>query len=210
MAENGPTIISRAEARTFDLPRYFTGKPCKRGHIAERTIRNKTCVACDLARKVDNPTVKARLKAYYRANRNQVLAQSKTYQEANAKTIRAKRKVHREANKERINAKIAEWAKANPEKRRAKERNREARERGAEGSHTGEEITALLIRQRHRCAAPGCAASLRKVYHADHIQPLAKGGSNRISNIQLLCVAHNQAKSDRDPIEWAQSLGRLL
>ena len=28
------------------LPRYFTGKPCKRGHVAERYSSTRTCVMC--------------------------------------------------------------------------------------------------------------------------------------------------------------------
>lgn len=28
------------------MTRYFTGKPCKRGHIAERLISNRACVDC--------------------------------------------------------------------------------------------------------------------------------------------------------------------
>lgn len=27
-------------------PRYFTGKPCKRGHVAERYVSTRTCVEC--------------------------------------------------------------------------------------------------------------------------------------------------------------------
>lgn len=30
--------------------RYFTGKPCKRGHIAERHISNRNCVVCERAK----------------------------------------------------------------------------------------------------------------------------------------------------------------
>lgn len=43
-----PAIISRAEARTLGLTRYFTSRPCKRGHVAERYVSNLTCSACDL------------------------------------------------------------------------------------------------------------------------------------------------------------------
>jgi hypothetical protein len=31
-----PDIIGRDEARALGLKRYFTGKPCKHGHVAER------------------------------------------------------------------------------------------------------------------------------------------------------------------------------
>jgi hypothetical protein len=31
-------IISRKEAKAAGLTRYFTGKPCKRGHVVERRV----------------------------------------------------------------------------------------------------------------------------------------------------------------------------
>jgi len=42
-------IISRAEAKAKGLKRYFTGKPCKHGHVAERQVFNATCVDCQRA-----------------------------------------------------------------------------------------------------------------------------------------------------------------
>ena len=42
-------IISRAEAKAKGLKRYFTGKPCKHGHVAERQVFNATCVKCERA-----------------------------------------------------------------------------------------------------------------------------------------------------------------
>ena len=39
-------IISRKEAKEKGLSFYFTGKPCKHGHIAKRRIANNLCVAC--------------------------------------------------------------------------------------------------------------------------------------------------------------------
>ena len=41
-----PQIISRAEARARRLKRYFTGKACKRGHVAERRVSSWDCVVC--------------------------------------------------------------------------------------------------------------------------------------------------------------------
>ena len=38
--------ISRKEARKAGLKRYFTGRLCKRGHIAQRQISNGCCVIC--------------------------------------------------------------------------------------------------------------------------------------------------------------------
>lgn len=38
--------ITRQEAQAKGLKRYFTGKPCSKGHTAERYTGNKTCVVC--------------------------------------------------------------------------------------------------------------------------------------------------------------------
>lgn len=42
----GPAVISRDEARAAGAIRYFTGQPCKHGHMAERYVTNTTCVTC--------------------------------------------------------------------------------------------------------------------------------------------------------------------
>jgi len=39
-------LITRQAAISQGLARYFTGKPCKHGHIAERYTGNKTCCVC--------------------------------------------------------------------------------------------------------------------------------------------------------------------
>lgn len=195
-------VILRADAKAAAAKRYFTGLPCKAGHIAERLVTDKTCVECDRLRHVDNPAAKARLSAYYRRNRTRMLEQAKAYVAKNYEAIQAKRKAHRNANKTRINIEIAAWAKANPEKRRAKERAREARERGAEGTHTATDVNALKISQEGVCAAIHCFQELVLGFHVDHIMPIARGGSNWPCNLQLLCPTCNQAKHARDPEEW--------
>lgn len=39
-------IVTRAQARASGLKRYFTGTPCKHGHIAERLVVNGSCYEC--------------------------------------------------------------------------------------------------------------------------------------------------------------------
>ena len=38
--------MTRIESIALGLKRYSTNKPCGRGHIAERYVRNKSCVTC--------------------------------------------------------------------------------------------------------------------------------------------------------------------
>lgn len=104
------------------------------------------------------------------------------------------------------------WGKDNPEKlrciRRNTTRNRRAKIKNAEGSHTRKQILELLKKQGFKCV--NCNASIKKAYHADHITPLKLGGSNYITNIQLLCQPCNSHKQAKDPIKWARENGRLL
>jgi hypothetical protein len=48
-------IITRQEAKEKGLSRYFTGKPCKHGHMSERTVCNSGCVECKNVWKKENP-----------------------------------------------------------------------------------------------------------------------------------------------------------
>ena len=41
-----PPIISRQDAKAKGLIRYFTGKPCKHGHVAERFVCDRGCARC--------------------------------------------------------------------------------------------------------------------------------------------------------------------
>ncbi len=40
-------IITRAEALERKLKRYFNGKPCPQGHIAERATQSGVCLVCN-------------------------------------------------------------------------------------------------------------------------------------------------------------------
>ena len=43
-------VISRAQARKQKLAHYYTGKPCKYGHVTERAVRNCDCMLCERIR----------------------------------------------------------------------------------------------------------------------------------------------------------------
>lgn len=40
------TILTRQQALAIGFSRYFTGRPCKNGHIAERYTAGRSCIVC--------------------------------------------------------------------------------------------------------------------------------------------------------------------
>ncbi|RWZ87313.1 MAG: hypothetical protein EO766_12370 [Hydrotalea sp. AMD] len=67
-------IISRKEAREQGLIRYFTGVPCKHGHMSEKLTSSATCLECirlDSAksRKEDWPRVHKHYKKYAKTHK---------------------------------------------------------------------------------------------------------------------------------------------
>ena len=68
----------------------------------------------------------------------------------------------------------------------------------------------VLIRKAQKDKCANCKAVLSGKGELDHIMPIARGGLHEDGNLQLLCRPCNAAKSDRDPLEFAQANGRLL
>lgn len=84
----------------------------------------------------------------------------------------------------------ARWSRENPGKNSARVQRRRARKLEAIGSFTNDELSAIWMRQRGRCATCKCDGKLT----IDHIVPLVLGGSNYAVNIQLLCKPCNSSK----------------
>lgn len=138
----------------------------------------------------------------------------KQYQQNNQEQIAERMKQYQQANKEQI-AEYNKQYRQTPKGKavdKAKSHNRRAAKLNNGGKHTAKEILALFKLQSGKC--PYCKTKLSKSgsnkYHVDHVMPLSKGGTNDISNIQLLCPKCNMSKSDKLPEEFAQQHGKLL
>lgn len=197
---------SREEAKASGSKRYFTGKPCKHGHIAPRYTINSACVVCTLEskqrRKQNDPEA---WREIARAERRRAFEKDPERVRSHTRNFMRR---WRAANPEKARQMMKEWRAANPEKAREHDANNSAKRRLAEGRHTTADVKRRLLLQGFKCA--DCGKSVKSEYHVDHITPIALGGSNWPSNLQILCPSCNQHKHAKHPLDWAKEKGRLV
>lgn len=203
-----PEIISRKDAMAKGLKRYFNGRACPHGHVAENYVRGECVVCADI-----------RISAYGAANRERLNQKQKARHAADPEKSRAIAAKYREANREKDISRQAEWREKNQlwlkqyritarDIINARTRLRRSRKRASGGNHTVADIQRIYDEQRGKCAC--CRTKVGKKFDVDHIQPVSRGGSNAARNLQILCGTCNRKKHAKDPIEFMQSLGMLL
>lgn len=231
--------ISREEARSSGSMYYFTGIACKHGHFSKRYTVSKSCYACARAHYSDNKdhildqkkqyrldnieAFKKKDLEYNRSNKGKIKDRNSEYYIRNSDAAKLAAKKYREENPEKIyesNQKnyreniearkdyAREYHAANPGIQRAANQKRRSRLKGADGSFTAVQIRSLMKCQVGKCIY--CKSRILDFYHIDHIIPISKGGSNWISNIQLLCKTCNLSKHDKMPWEFAKTRGLLI
>ena len=130
------------------------------------------------------------------------------YRSAYPEKVRQCKAKYRAANPDKLRECNAKRYASNPIAFRVYGQNRRAR-KIEKGGKLSKNITAKLMKlQRGKCAC--CGLPLGDNYHQDHIMPLALGGENIDSNMQLLRAACNLQKSAKHPVEFMQSKGFLL
>ena len=92
-------LISRKQALAEGLSHYFTGKPCKFGHIAPRNTGSSNCHECwrnstKAKRDSDPEAYREYRRADYAQNKEAILAGQKRYRAANWAEIYARRKAN--------------------------------------------------------------------------------------------------------------------
>ncbi len=179
------TPSSRSEALATGARRYFTGKPCKHGHVAERFAYG-VCVECDKAwNKRRNQLVKGTLKEKERC--------------------RLKAAKQRAENPEKLNERTRAWRAKNPNAGSDYRRAHLARYAAHAMSRYAGLKTATPPWSEKVCilAVYNIAARLRSVgvdVQVDHIVPL-KGkivsGLHVRDNLRIAPSVENQRKNNR-------------
>jgi hypothetical protein len=217
--------VPRRSALSEGLPRYFTGIPCKNGHVAQRLTKNRECIACALARSASDPRKADRTLASARRHQKERTARQGAKYWSDPESSRAYNRAHRANNieaallaeaKDRANRRVealaysrlryatnkaavraasSKWAKAN----RAKVAERTARRKAAK-------LTATPQWVDHAAIAGFYAVAQRMTvdtgirHEVDHIVPLqglAVSGLHVPWNLQVITQSANARKRNK-------------
>lgn len=203
--------------------------PCRKCVAAtKRAYRkaNPDKVAADKKRDYEKrkEAIREYHKQWYQSNIEQQRAYKKQYSLDHAEEARERASIWYANNKKRasksnasryqrqkeiIKARVREYAKRHPDKIRmyskTRTQNRRARVLAAEGSFTVKDIRIAYSSQRGRCWH--CFKHVDKKFHADHLVPLDKGGTNWPNNIVVSCSNCNLSKGAKYCYQWN---GRLF
>lgn len=233
---NDRPIVTRKEAIARGLNRYFTGKPCPKGHLSERMVCDWKCVQCRIEyrreRVAADPAIYAKNREY-RKSRYRNDPEWREFRLAEAAAHRASRvaenreyfKKHYRENKERISRQNREQRakRLSCPDARAAERKRSAlsKKKHPESTRASAQNRRAMLRGAEGrynksdvvkiLKAQGgvctyCKADLSNGYHVDHMTPISRGGSNWPSNLQCLCAPCNLSKWTKTHEEYLEHL----
>lgn len=178
---------TRAEALSLGLPYYFTGQPCKHGHIAKRRVKNGDCVEC----------AREAMRKYREAHPEKVREGDRRWRAENADKERERCRKWKAANREKAREQSRQWAEANRDKRNAVDAARNARKLNA--TPLWADLAAIKSIYA-KCAQVNAETGIK--HHVDHIVPL-KGrnvcGLHVETNLQILTASENIKKGNRLP-----------
>lgn len=226
-------VCSKCKRELLATPEYFTwdkkqDRPaswcheCNRASVKRwRDAHLEESRAKALQWQRDNPDKVNERSRRYRANNPEKRRETVSrYAETNAEKIREKDRRYRAEcadkvresnrhwvvrNRDKVNATARRYQARNREKAYERNRIRRARELNAPGTFTKADLDLQYQSQNGLCW--WCGKQLNGEYHADHMIPLARGGTNWPNNIVCACPSCNLQKHDKLPHEWK---GRLF
>lgn len=138
--------------------------------------------------------IKAKLSAYGAAHRSEAAARRRKRFANCRDEERAYRADYYASHKQEASDYQKSYSAIHPEVVSANAAKRRARVKNAGGQFTASEFAAVCDKYGGNCIGPGPHSGKLT---ADHVVPLALGGSNDISNIQPLCKHCNCSKQDK-------------
>ena len=184
--------FKKNEEKLSDLHRQWVAKNRKKSNLYSAKWRSANL-----------EKIKSYSKMYYAKNRNSILERQKT-----SESSKLYASVWRKNNKEKCIQYTKLWQQNNKAKMIEKWKRHKAKRRAISGTPSPRIIEKLMNSQRGLCAC--CGKKLANNFHLDHILPIALGGTSEDFNLQLLRAECNMKKGAKHPIEYMQSIGRLL
>lgn len=210
-------LITRADALAAGMKHYFTGVPCKHGHIAPRRVSSNDCVECSKIRQRSD-VVKQYKRAHYESNKDAVrlknrerylhdrqskIAYAVEYQRKNIKIIYQR-------NKAKLKAKLQDqpWLTIHLRLRSglsAALRGVGACKRGGKTLDVVGCNKQQLIAHIERQFVKGMTWHNRSEWHIDHIVPISKATTEEevralyhFTNLRPMWAADNIRKSNKE------------
>ena len=193
-------IISKAEAIRRGLNYYFTGKPCKYGHVARRLLSSPHCTECKLEKRKrryrDNPIQeRERGRQYYYANREEALVRMRDWQRYNSDKVNERNRNYRATRREKFNQINKLWRSENHAYILYKNALRKKYIKLATPTWANlDRIRKVYIKAVEKTKATGVQ------YHVDHIVPLRGKdvcGLHVENNLRVILAKENLAKGNR-------------
>jgi len=179
---------------------------CK--EIKDISLFSKNSKTKDLLQSRCKKCAKICFDEYSIKNKNILKEKSKKYEiENKEKRLKYYREYHHK-NKEKRNAQTKEYFKTNIGIAIMKNNNHNRRIKKLKGNLTNIQLKDF-ISKNSKCY--WCKKQIeKKDIVIDHYVPLSKGGEHTLSNIVCSCKICNSKKYAKDPLVFANSIGRLL
>jgi hypothetical protein len=233
-------IISCAEAKALGLKRYFTGEPCKHGHVAERNTSNNGCLECTRLRKLrwraENPDSSRKIASrYYAKNADKIRERKARYYAENADKERERERKarHYAENADKVRERNARWRADNADKFRdsisrwraenadkVRERKAQYRAENAENiskyearwrAENPDKVQGSSARYRVKNADKLCERRAR--YRAENAEELRERGRRYRAENPEKSRAHKSRRRAiklNATVEWGQELTSLV
>jgi hypothetical protein len=184
-------IIRRKEASARGLTRYFTGKPCRRGHVSDRIVSTLTCCECKRERE----------RSIYKADPEAAIAKTKRWQQQNrvrhnATAVRYQTERRKADPLHAFKSGMKSMISTALRRRGFTKKSRTAQILGCD--------LEFFVHHIERQFLKGMGWANRSLWHIDHITPLSTAKNeedvialNHVSNLRPMWAKANMTKKDQ-------------